>query len=322
MSAVRRRGGHTHDDSCYEEKTVKELTCGKEESEEDDGHTHDDGCYEETTERERICGQEESYHQHSDDCYVIGEGELTCGLEEHIHGSECYENQQGSGEQGSGDGEDVEEPKSHVHDETCTRKVRKVVCGKEGAHIHNAAECYYGGELICEVPAVRSVEEHTHDKNCFQTGAEEEFKKIYRDDTIVVTAVYTGLAQIPETAALRVEMISKDSSDYKKDLEELKETEGALVEGSDLAMLLQIGFFTTDERIVPKDTVHFTVQFLDDNLCEEPTTAQDRLTTYVHSGVHMLLSALSGDMLFFSFVSYILSIELFPCFGQYGLLKF
>lgn len=220
-------GGHSHGDDCYEEITKEKLTCGKEESEEEDGHTHNSDCYEKITETKLVCGQEEGGHEHSEACYgETGEIVPTCGMEEHTHSEDCYENQQGSGEQGSGDGEDVDEPESHVHDETCTKKVRKLVCGKKGTHIHSSEECYYGGELICEVPAVRSVEEHTHDKKCFRTGEGEEFTKIYRDDQIIVTAVYTGLAQIPEEAALRVKMISEDSSAYKKDLAKLNETEG------------------------------------------------------------------------------------------------
>ena len=54
-------------------------------------------------------------------------------------------------------------------------------------------------------------------------------------------------------------------------------------------MLLQIGFYTTDERIRPKDTVHFTVQFMDNNLCEEG----DEVTVacFVDGGVELIAAA-------------------------------
>ena len=50
---------HTHDDDCYSE--VKELTCGREESE---GHHHTDACYEKVL----VCGKE--VHTHSKECYT------------------------------------------------------------------------------------------------------------------------------------------------------------------------------------------------------------------------------------------------------------
>ena len=92
--------GHTHTESCYEEKTT--LNCEKEEHVhgqecyDEDGtlicekeeHTHTENCY--YTEREQICGKEEQEpvpaHHHTEECYKT---ELACTIPEHTHTVEC-----------------------------------------------------------------------------------------------------------------------------------------------------------------------------------------------------------------------------------------
>ena len=92
--------GHTHTESCYEEKTT--LNCEKEEHVhgqecyDEDGtlicekeeHTHTENCYH--TEREQICGKEEQEpvpaHHHTEECYKT---ELACTIPEHTHTVEC-----------------------------------------------------------------------------------------------------------------------------------------------------------------------------------------------------------------------------------------
>lgn len=106
--------GHTHSDDCYAKEEV--LTCEKEEQEEEREesepelicdkeeiipHTHTEECYEED---ELVCGQQEILeHQHTEECKSIPEDasdlseeeedepEYVCGLDEHVHGDDCYD---------------------------------------------------------------------------------------------------------------------------------------------------------------------------------------------------------------------------------------
>lgn len=105
--------GHTHTESCYEEKTT--LNCEKEEHVhgqecyDEDGtlicekeeHTHTENCY--YTEREQICGKEEQEpvpaHHHTEECYKT---ELACTIPEHTHTVECLIDETGGCGNGSG----------------------------------------------------------------------------------------------------------------------------------------------------------------------------------------------------------------------------
>lgn len=98
---------HIHEDSCYTE--VRQLICGQEETipggdpiQPDvpgevpvqpgptvPAHQHGESCYEDRL----ICGQEETAgHIHTDGCYSLIPGPLTCVSTEegHIHGESCY----------------------------------------------------------------------------------------------------------------------------------------------------------------------------------------------------------------------------------------
>ena len=92
--------GHHHDDSCYTVTRELECQLEEHQHSPEDGcydeegnlicqleeHTHDDDCYSEV--KELTCGREESEgHHHTDACY---EKVLVCGKEVHTHSKECY----------------------------------------------------------------------------------------------------------------------------------------------------------------------------------------------------------------------------------------
>ncbi|MCD8022282.1 MAG: CHAP domain-containing protein [Lachnospiraceae bacterium] len=80
ICALEETEGHTHDETCY--ASVQTLICALEEGEE---HTHSDACYQ--SEEVLTCQlEEDAGHVHTEECY---EEQLVCGLEEHIHTTEC-----------------------------------------------------------------------------------------------------------------------------------------------------------------------------------------------------------------------------------------
>ncbi|MCD7863212.1 MAG: LPXTG cell wall anchor domain-containing protein [Lachnospiraceae bacterium] len=100
---------------------------------------------------ETWCGLTE--HQHSEDCY---EDVLVCGLEEsegHTHSEECYETQTvlvcG-----------LEESEEHIHSESCYESEQVLICGLEESEGHVHSEECYESQLIC------GLEEHTHTVEC------------------------------------------------------------------------------------------------------------------------------------------------------------
>lgn len=72
---------HVHTDACY----TKTLVCQKEETDGQEGHTHTESCYEEKTTLN--CEKEE--HVHGQECYDE-DGTLICEKEEHTHTENCY----------------------------------------------------------------------------------------------------------------------------------------------------------------------------------------------------------------------------------------
>lgn len=257
---------HAHTGDCYVtgEST---LVCGQEAQ---TGHSHTDDCYEvdeETGESTLTCGQEaQTGHSHTDDCYASGESTPACGMEEHVHSEGCY----GYDSVVQDPVIDRNEPAGHTHSADCYSTVRRLICGKEGVHTHDG-DCYLNGTLICTAPEVESLEEHEHGRECFAAGGDEDrIEIIYTDDDIMVTATFGPSAGISEKAVMEVEHIAdKDDERYENCLAELEGTDGALADGEGLAMLLEFGFQTLDERFVPKDTVTLTVQFLNDDIYTE-----------------------------------------------------
>lgn len=89
------------------------------------------------------------------------EGTPHCGIEEHTHTDECYENRLICGkEEGEG---------AHTHTDECYTQEQTLICGLEegeGAHTHTE-ECYdEEGNLIC---GLEENEGHQHTEECYQT---------------------------------------------------------------------------------------------------------------------------------------------------------
>ena len=105
-----------------------------------------------TLEKQAACGIEE--HQHTDECY---EEELICDLPEsegHQHTDSCYAVK-------SVLSCDVPE---HVHDEDCYDENGELVCEKY-EHSHDGA-CYQEvKELVC---GIEESDGHTHDASCYE----------------------------------------------------------------------------------------------------------------------------------------------------------
>ena len=71
---------HIHNDDCYDKNG---LVCTLEEIA---PHLHTSECYE----KELVCELEESAgHIHTEECWAE-ETDLVCGLDEHVHGPECF----------------------------------------------------------------------------------------------------------------------------------------------------------------------------------------------------------------------------------------
>lgn len=92
---------------------------------------------------------------------LTAEGTPHCGIEEHTHTDECYENRLICGkEEGEG---------AHTHTDECYTQEQTLICGLEegeGAHTHTE-ECYdEEGNLICEL---EENEGHQHTEECYQT---------------------------------------------------------------------------------------------------------------------------------------------------------
>ena len=145
-------GGHTHSDTCY--GTEEYLSCGLEET---DGHQHGEGCYE--TERVLICNDANEEHEHTDECYEENEV-LTCQIkdcEPHHHDETCYSTRQ------------VlicneEETAPHHHDESCYETQTVCTCGMDECEPHqHSEECYEINydNLLCKLPI------HEHTLQCF-----------------------------------------------------------------------------------------------------------------------------------------------------------
>lgn len=166
---------HIHEDTCYTE--VRQVICGQEETIPGGdpmqpgptvpAHQHGESCYEDRL----ICGQEETAgHVHTDECYSLIPGLLTCVSTEegHIHGESCYappQRQLVCGQEAAGhthtDGcyslipgplTCVSTEAGHIHSESCyAPPERQLVCGQEEApaHTHTHTPACYQRQLVC-----------------------------------------------------------------------------------------------------------------------------------------------------------------------------
>lgn len=141
----------------------------------------------ETTSPVLVCDKEE--HTHSAECYEISD-EPTCGQEEsggHKHDDSCYI-------------EELvqtctrEEGEDHTHDESCSTTKRTLTCGEKESAGHTHSDSCYKKELIC------GLEEHKHDKACYETVEEETEEETTAPETEASTdAEETGAPETEES---------------------------------------------------------------------------------------------------------------------------
>lgn len=150
---------HQHSDICFTAEEVpvdtETLTCTIPEGE--GAHFHSGDCYDESG--SLICALEEtSGHHHGQRCY--GTWELTCGMDEHTHSSEC-QHPETEPTESAGSTEEIVyfcDKTEHFHSEFCLNENGNLTCGLE-EHTHGEA-CTQEAQYYC------GLTEHTHDSSC------------------------------------------------------------------------------------------------------------------------------------------------------------
>lgn len=218
--------------------------------------------------------------------------EETAGTEENTDEKEPAMTEEATGTEAAENKE--EDSADHVHTEECYGEETELVlvCEElsQGLHTHvkelvEDGGCYdssafdeetgdfiEGSRPVC---GLLQLEEHVHTEDCFTNDPDYIFTKACEGEGFIVTAEYTGKAEIPEEAELRAELVAADSEHYAQREAEYKET--LEDEHASMRALMKIGFYVDDEEIEPKDDVTITVQFLD-----EDGLAEGRPITVVH----------------------------------------
>ena len=152
---------HTHSQACFRQDEITEMICTLEECE---AHSHTESCY-------ATAG-----HEHSDDCYVVVQGELIC----------------------------QETDESHSHGESCYEATQQVVCGLEEAPVQQVLICtddtqahQHGDDCVkitYEEVQICTLEEHTHTLACHShpdadLETAEDWEKTLKD--VELTGVWT-----------------------------------------------------------------------------------------------------------------------------------
>lgn len=163
---------HTHTADCY----TKVLTCGYEEGELEnaDEVTAVAATSQPTVEAEPAPLALEPQiefvpHEHTEDCYTEVQT-LTCMEEEHVHGDDCFDPE---------DGTLICEKFEHTHDESCYTTEYELTCGlEEGELVEQVVEPTQSAELaamavaepVALEPAVDTVEPiyHHHTDACYE----------------------------------------------------------------------------------------------------------------------------------------------------------
>ena len=166
---------HTHTADCY----AKVLVCGYEEGQPEDWNaTFDDSAsldesFGADAEDDGIAlfSAEPEYifvpHEHTDDCYQEVKT-LTCLEEEHVHGDDCFDPE---------DGSLICEQFEHVHDDSCYTTDYELVCGLEDGELVEELNPAYTAVAAFEAPVaakpvvVSPVIEapiHYHTDDCYE----------------------------------------------------------------------------------------------------------------------------------------------------------
>lgn len=162
---------HTHTADCY----TKVLTCGYEEGELENA---DEVA---TAEADQPSAEEDIMplslepqiefvpHEHTDDCYTEVQT-LTCMEEEHVHGDDCFDPE---------DGSLICDKFEHTHDESCYTTEYELTCGlQDGELVEQVVEPTQSAELaamavaepVALAPMVDTVEPiyHHHTDACYE----------------------------------------------------------------------------------------------------------------------------------------------------------
>ena len=164
---------HTHTANCY----TKVLTCGYEEGElenADEVATAAAATSQPTIEEEPAPLSLEPQiefvpHEHTDDCYTEVQT-LTCMEEEHVHGDDCFDPE---------DGSLICDKFEHTHDESCYTTEYELTCGlQDGELVEQVVEPTQSAELaamavaepVALAPMVDTVEPiyHHHIDACYE----------------------------------------------------------------------------------------------------------------------------------------------------------
>lgn len=166
----------------------------------------------ETTSPVLVCDKEE--HTHSAECYEISE-EPTCGQEEsegHKHDDSCY----------------IEEPvltctreegEDHTHDKSCYTTKRTLTCEEEESAGHTHSDSCYKKELIC------GLEEHKHNKDCYETVEEETEEETTAPETEASTDAEAETEESTEAAETETTAAEETTGAETPVTSETKETE-------------------------------------------------------------------------------------------------
>jgi len=178
---------HTHGPECQDENAI--LLCHLPAVL---AHEHDSSCYQEV----------ETGHKHTDACYTLERGELTCTTPEsegHAHSKEagCY-------------GPEIQiclipESEEHTHGEGCFASA--CICLKQEVEGHSHSDACYAQQqtLICPLAEESIIEQklicqkqeikaHTHGENCYETVTDEagnEQQKLICTETVVLEHVHS-----------------------------------------------------------------------------------------------------------------------------------
>lgn len=166
---------HTHTADCY----TKVLVCGYEEGQPEDWNaTFDDSAsldesigVDAEDDGIALFSAEPEYiyvpHEHTDDCYQEVKT-LTCLEEEHVHGDDCFDPE---------DGSLICEQFEHVHDDSCYTTDHELVCGLEDGELVEELNPAYTAVAAFEAPVaakpvvVSPVIEapiHYHTDDCYE----------------------------------------------------------------------------------------------------------------------------------------------------------
>lgn len=299
---------HSHDDGCEGEV----LTCDKEEHTHSGGCYSSEGGMEtavaengaeaaaeqDSTESKPAETDNSNTNIEESNTEEITGTEENTGTEETAGTEESADEKESAGTGETADTEAAENKEEasagHVHTEECYGEETELVlvCEELGQDLHTHVKelvedggCYDSsafdeetGEFIegsRPVCGLLQLEEHVHTKDCFTNDPDYIFTKTCEGEGFIVTAEYTGKADIPEEAELRAELVEADSEHYAQREAEYKET--LEDEHASMRALMKIGFYVDDEEIEPKDDVTITVQLLD-----EDGLAEGRPITVVH----------------------------------------